>query len=161
MDKGASVELTHFSQNHVAVLRTFELPDEQEQFTSLPLAVLDVAEGQYRIVITNEEEPVGFFILHNTERVKEYSPNSQAMLLTSFSINHAQQGKGYAKQGLLLLQDFVKAEFPACDELVLAVNHKNIPAQRLYIKVGFVDTGRRKMGPKGEQFILRLPLPKT
>lgn len=161
MDKGASVELKHFSQNHVAVLRTFELPDEQEQFTSLPLAVLDVAEGQHRIVITYEEEPVGFFILHNTERVKEYSQNSQAMLLTSFSINHAKQGRGYAKQGMLLLQDFVKAEFPDCDEIVLAVNHKNIPAQRLYEKVGFVDTGRRKMGPKGEQFIFSLPVPKA
>ena len=161
MNEVASVSLAHFSNQHLDGLRSFELPDEQEQFTSLPLAVLDVAEGQHRIVITYEEEPVGFFLLHATDRVKEYSPNREAMLLTSFSINHAKQGKGYAKQGMLLLQDFVKAEFPACDEIVLAVNHKNIPAQRLYGKVGFVDTGRRKMGPKGEQFILSLSLPKT
>ncbi|MGG1660316.1 GNAT family N-acetyltransferase [Brevibacillus sp. NRS-1366] len=160
MNEAASVALTHFSQNHVAVLRTFELPDEQSQFTSLPHRVWEVTEGQHPIVITSECEPVGFFLLHATDRVKEYSPN-KAMLLTSFSINHAKQGKGFAKQGMLLLREFVKTEFPTCDEIVLAVNHKNIPAQRLYERVGFVDTGRRKMGPKGEQYIMSLPLQHT
>ncbi len=78
------------------------------------------------------------------------------MLLTSLSVNHAHQGKGYAKQGMLLLKSFVKAEFPTCNEIVLAVNHKNVPAQKLYKKVGFKDTGKRKMGPIGEQLILSL-----
>lgn len=59
---------------------------------------------------------------------------------------------------MLLLRDFVKSEFPSCDEIVLAVNHKNFPAQKLYAKVGFKDTGRRKIGPIGEQFILSLGL---
>ena len=80
------------------------------------------------------------------------------MLLTALSVNYAKQGKGYAKQAMLLLSDFVKSEFPDCDEIVLAVNHKNIPAQRLYSRVGFTDTGRRKNGPIGEQFILNLLL---
>ncbi|MBT2719477.1 N-acetyltransferase, partial [Bacillus sp. ISL-57] len=93
---------------------------------------------------------------HSTERVKEYSDNPKAMLLTALSVNHAKQGKGYAKQGMLLLSDFVKSEFPNCDEIVLVVNHKNLPAQQLYLKVGFQDTGKRKIGPIGEQFIMNL-----
>lgn len=156
MDTVACVELKHYCDNHAEVLLSFTLPKEQEQFTSLPGAVMEITEGQHRIVIVSDDEPVGFFLLHSTDRVKEYSENPSAMLLTSFSVNHAKQGNGFAKQGMLLLGNFLKAEFPTCDEIVLAVNHKNIPAQKLYAKVGFTDTGRRRMGPNGEQFIYSL-----
>lgn len=156
MRKVDYVELKHFSNEYLDVLNSFELPDEQVQFTALPNKILEATEGQHRIVILSENEPVGFFILHSTERVKEYSDNSKAMLLTALSVNHAKQGKGYAKQGMLLLSDFVKSEFPNCDEIVLVVNHKNFPAQQLYLKVGFQDTGKRKIGPIGEQFIMNL-----
>ncbi|PAD69182.1 GNAT family N-acetyltransferase [Bacillus sp. 7586-K] len=157
MEKEEYVKLTHFSSEHVEALKSFKLPSEQEQFPSLPSNSLEVADGQFRIVILSKNEPVGFFILHSTERVKKYSENPNAMLLTSLSVNRAHQGKGYAKQGMLLLKDFVKEEFPPCDEIVLAVNHKNVPAQKLYTKVGFKDTGKRKIGPIGEQYIMSLP----
>lgn len=156
MGKVDYVELKHFSNEYLDVLNSFELPEEQVQFTALPNKILEATEGQHRIVILSENEPVGFFLLHSTERVKEYSDNSKAMLLTALSVNHAEQGKGYAKQGMLLLSDFVKSEFPNCDEIVLVVNHKNLPAQQLYWKVGFQDTGKRKIGPIGEQFIMNL-----
>ena len=152
------VELKHFSNEYSNVLNSFELPEEQGQYTALPRQILEVTEGQHRIVILSENEPVGFFLLHSTERVKEYSDNPKAMLLTALSVNHAKQGKGYAKQGMLLLNDFVKTEFQNCDEIVLVVNHKNIAAQQLYLKVGFEDTGKRKIGPKGEQFVMNLLL---
>lgn len=156
MGKVDYVELKHFSNEYLDVLNSFELPEEQVQFTALPNKILEATEGQHRIVILSENEPVGFFLLHSTERVKEYSDNSKAMLLTALSVNYAKQGKGYAKQGMLLLSDFVKSEFPNCDEIVLVVNHKNLPAQQLYWKVGFQDTGKRKIGPIGEQFIMNL-----
>lgn len=161
MEKFNYVELKHFSNKYLDVLNSFELPEEQGQFTALPKKFLEVTEGQHRIVILSEKEPVGFFLLHSTERVKEYSDNPKAMLLTALSVNHAKQGKGYAKQGMLLLSDFVKSEFPNCDEIVLVVNHKNIPAKRLYSRVGFEDTGKRKTGPIGEQFVMHLSLQNT
>jgi ribosomal protein S18 acetylase RimI-like enzyme len=40
--------------------------------------------------------------------------------------------------------------------VVLVVNHKNIPAQHLYLNVGFVDTGVRKIGRIGEQIVMSL-----
>ncbi|MFD1851285.1 GNAT family N-acetyltransferase [Oceanobacillus bengalensis] len=153
-----NVKLENFSDEYLEVLKSFELPADQAKFTALPSKYFEVTEGQYRIVIVNENEPIGFFLLHSTERVKEYSDNSNAMLLTSLSVNQTKQGKGYAKQAMFLLSDFVKSEFPNCNEIVLAVNYKNIPAQRLYSKIGYRDTGRRKMGPIGEQFIMSLLL---
>ncbi|MBM7649120.1 RimJ/RimL family protein N-acetyltransferase [Bacillus ectoiniformans] len=158
MKKLNDVRLAHFKHAHLSVLNNFMLPEEQIQFTALPNDVLDVSEGQYRIVILSNDEPVGFFLLHSTERVKEYSNNPKAMLLTALSVNHAKQGKGYAKQGMLLLSDFVKTEFPACDEVVLVVNHKNIPAQQLYLSADFKDTGERKQGPIGEQLVMKMSL---
>ncbi|CAG9610628.1 GNAT family N-acetyltransferase [Pseudoneobacillus rhizosphaerae] len=158
MKKTNYIELCHFSSKHLNVLNSFELPEEQGQFTSLPINYKEVTDGQYRIVILCDTEPVGFFLLHSTDRVKEYSSNPKAMLLTSLSINHQKQGKGYAKQAMLELQEFVESEFPNCNEIVLVVNHKNIPAQQLYLKVGFQDTGERKMGPIGEQYVMNLML---
>ncbi|GIO07196.1 N-acetyltransferase [Brevibacillus reuszeri] len=158
MDHASNVALMHFAHHHEAALQMFELPEEQEQFTSLPQRITEVTAGQHRIVIISDQKPVGFFLLHATDRVKEYSENPKAMLLTSFSIDHVEQGKGYAKRGMLLLPEFVKTEFPTCNEIVLAVNHKNIPAQKLYLQVGFSDTGRRRMGPIGEQLILCLSI---
>lgn len=156
MNKINFLELVHFSNEYRDTLDYFELPKEQVQFTSLPSNYKEVIEGQYRIVILNDREPVGFFLLHATDRVKDYSDNPQAMLLTALSINQVKQGKGYAKQAMLLLRKFVADEFPDCNEIVLAVNHKNIAAQKLYLKVGFQDTGIRKMGIIGEQYIMNL-----
>lgn len=158
INKIDNVEIKYFTVEYLEALKSFELPDEQEQFTSLPNKTLNVTGGQHPIVILSKNQPVGFFLLHSTERVKEYTNNQNAMLLTTLSINHVEQGKGYAKRGMLLLQDFVQSEFPYCDEIVLAVNHKNISALRLYSKVGFNDTNRRKIGRIGEQYIMSLLL---
>ncbi|RDW17218.1 GNAT family N-acetyltransferase [Oceanobacillus chungangensis] len=158
MEKTDFIELKHFSIEHKELLSNFQLPEEQVQFTSLPINYKKVIEGQHRIVILHDTEPVGFFLLHATERVREYSDNQKAMLLTSLSINYSKQGKGYAKLAMNRLKKFVSDEFPDCNEIVLAVNHKNIAAQKLYYKVGFQDTSKRKIGPIGEQLIMNVLL---
>ncbi|MBT2708155.1 GNAT family protein [Bacillus sp. ISL-47] len=147
------IDLQKLCAEHKDALVSFELPEEQAQFTALPKEVLETREGQFPVVITKDDYPVGFFILHTTERVKEFTENPTAMLLTALSITFSQQGKGYAWKGMALLQPFLKKEFPHCSELVLAVNRRNIAAQKLYEKAGFQDTGRRIMGKKGEQYI--------
>lgn len=152
------IKLRHFSNHDLAALKAFELPLAQAKFTALPKEILSEGEGVAKIIIAEDDQPVGFFLLHQTTRVKEYSPNPKAILLTALSVNYAKQGKGYAKQGMRLLKEFVKTEFTEVEEIVLGVNHKNIPAQNLYVSVGFIDTGRRKIGPLGEQLILRLSL---
>ncbi|TYP68364.1 GNAT family N-acetyltransferase [Paenibacillus methanolicus] len=148
-----AVELHELTKAHEARLRMFELPPEQAKFTAMPVELLESAPGRYPIVITAGEEPVGFFLLHDSERVKDCTENPRAMLLTAFSVDNAKQGKGYAKQGMALIPAFAKERFPDCDEIVLAVNRRNIPAQKLYERVGFADTGRRRIGPQGEQFV--------
>ncbi|EZH64810.1 acetyltransferase [Bacillaceae bacterium JMAK1] len=158
MNHGEDMQLAFVKDEHIELLEKFELPEAQAQFTALPEELMNVSEGQYRIVILVNQEPVGFFLLHTTNRVCEYTTNPKAMLLTALSVDYKQQGKGYAKQAMLELETFVTSTFENIDEVVLAVNHKNLPAQNLYQSVGFKDTGRRKVGKIGEQLILDLTI---
>lgn len=75
MEKLDDIKLVHLAEKHVAELNKFELPEEQRQFTALPSEVLNVTEGQYPIVILDEGVAVGFFLLHATDRVKDYTTN--------------------------------------------------------------------------------------
>lgn len=138
------------------ILQTFELPQNQVHFTSLPANFQEPKQGEHRIVLLSDNTPVGFFLLNTTAKVLEYSRSPHAVLLTSLSINQIEQGNGYAKKAMLLVKEFVQTEFPDCDEIVLAVNHKNTAAHQLYVKTGFQDTGDRKTGPIGEQLIMKL-----
>ncbi len=151
-------ELQFYNSENFESLKAFKLPEEQEQFTTLPIEMLEITHEWHPIVILSKNELVGFFVMHSSARVKEYTENPNSMLLTALTINYAQQGKGYAKKGMELLKGFVNQEFPECNEIVLAVNKRNIPAQKLYEKAGYKDTNRRKMGQLGEQLILRLSL---
>ncbi|NDI35312.1 GNAT family N-acetyltransferase [Chengkuizengella sediminis] len=148
------IDLKRYKPEYLQSLSEFELTKEQEQFTSLPMDRLEATHERHPIVIVNNKKPVGFFVLHSSDRVKEYTDNTNAMLLAAFSINYFQQGRGYASIAMKQLKVFANQEFPDCNEIVLAVNKKNIAAQKLYEKAGYIDTGRRKMGPIGEQLIL-------
>ncbi|MFC3418034.1 GNAT family N-acetyltransferase [Salinicoccus hispanicus] len=155
MEKSNTVRLVRYAKNHIQDLHSFQLPEDQSRFTTLPSEYENSDEGKHRIVILADDRPVGFFLLISSYRFEGYTTNQHAMLLTSFSINHKEQGKGRAKQALNKLKAFVQEEFPDCSEIVLSVNLKNTAARILYEKTGFQDTGRTIGGPAGEQCIMR------
>ena len=156
------IQLVPYKEKYKEVIQTFTLPSEQVQFTSDPSELLEKAKSDHTknviVILDYKGIPVGLFALQTGDRVQEFTDNPDALLLTSFSINYDRQRKGYAKKSLVLLQDFVQRYFPIKNEVVLAVNEKNIPAQNLYKKVGFQDKGFRRMGPIGQQIIMHLPI---
>ncbi|WP_313893685.1 GNAT family N-acetyltransferase [Psychrobacillus sp.] len=161
MDKSNHVVLDFYKSEYEETLRKFNLPEEQAMFTALPVDKMEEANNtvdQYPIVILSNQIPVGFFILHSSQRVKDYTTNPKALLLTALSINHSQQGKGYAKTGMDKLPEFIREFFLDINEITLVVNKKNIAAQKLYEKVGYRDTGERRIGAIGEQLILTYQL---
>ncbi|MDM5188652.1 GNAT family N-acetyltransferase [Bacillus sp. DX4.1] len=158
-----NLQLVPYEEKYKEMIQAFTLPSEQVQFTANPSELLKKAKEDSThnvVVILANDKPVGIFALQCGERVNEYTNNGNALLLVAFSINYDEQGKGYAKQGLTLLHNFVASYFPEKNEVVLAVNERNIPAQKLYLKVGFEDRGQRRMGPIGRQLVLYLPLKK-
>ncbi|QQZ09906.1 GNAT family N-acetyltransferase [Heyndrickxia vini] len=153
MKTGYEVELQFYKSEYFDLMKDYHLPEDQARFTALPADALEVTHEKQPVVIISNGIVVGFFVLHTSSRVKEYTDNPHAVLLTAFSVNHSHQGKGYAGRGLEQLTAFARKEFPECNEIVLSVNKLNIPAQKVYEKVGYRDTGRRRSGTMGEQFI--------
>ncbi|PGV55368.1 GNAT family N-acetyltransferase [Bacillus cereus] len=156
------IQLVPYKELYKERIESFSLPSEQVRFTANPGELLEKAKNDRTknvvVILDYNGVPVGLFALQTGERVQEFTENEDALLLTSFSINYNKQRKGYAKKSLALLQDFVKRYFPMKNEVVLAVNEKNIPAQKLYEKVGFQDKGFRRMGPIGQQIIMHLAI---
>lgn len=143
------------------LINQYYLSEEQLRFTAAPIDCIPLSNedgDRHSILAMHENELVTFFVLHVNEGVKPYSDNENAILLRAFSTNNNQQGKGYAKQALNLLPQYIRSNFPHINEIVLAVNVQNKPAQGLYEKAGFIDQGIRKMGPKGELIIMHYSL---
>ncbi|ALP35808.1 N-acetyltransferase [Paenibacillus sp. 28ISP30-2] len=155
------VELVPYHCEHDAILHTFYLPEDQQQFTGMPDKMLVLAKQdphRHPVVITATGRPVGFFILYDGDELTDYTNTSAALLLRAFSIHYADQGQGYAKNGLLQLPQYISRHFPNILEVVLGVNARNLPAYNLYLKCGFKDEDDTRMGSHGLQHILKMSL---
>ncbi|PEB56503.1 GNAT family N-acetyltransferase [Bacillus pseudomycoides] len=155
------MELFEYEERFEKQVESYVLTEEQLQFTGIPKKCVELSKAdadRHSILFFVNNELVTFFVLHENEGVKPYSENPKAILLRAFSTDYYYQGKGYAKQSLLLLPEFVRKKYPHISEIVLAVNVNNITAQSLYKKCGFIDEGVRKIGKKGELIIMSLYL---
>jgi len=154
---GGIMEFHYYNDRFKNLIEQYTLSEDQLRFTAAPKECVELSNKdpeRYSILAIEEEQLVTFFVLHINEGVKSYTNNKNAILLRAFSSDFHYQGKGYAKQALKLLPDFVRSHFPEHNEIVLAVNLKNEVAQGLYKKCGFVDEGARMMGKKGELIIM-------
>ncbi|TGA96648.1 GNAT family N-acetyltransferase [Sporolactobacillus shoreae] len=151
---GHEVRLAFYSHSYERAIEDYVI--REIQFTAHPREALEqcMREGErHAVLILHGSLLVGFFVLHTWAGAKKYSENRRALLLRAFSVDSRFQGKGYGKQALALLDDFIKLHFPDVNEIVLGVNHANVRAQQLYLHHGFSDTGRRVIGTHGEQFV--------
>jgi RimJ/RimL family protein N-acetyltransferase len=156
-----NVALTFFDEIHREALNAFDLAEDQKKFTAMPSDALKICEedpSRNPVVIMASGVPVGFFVLHAGENIRDFTANPNAMVIRALSINRKEQGKGYAKEAMLQLLAFVPTHFPEINELILAVNFKNEPAKKLYEKAGFQDRGQIKHGPVGPQYVLHYEL---
>lgn len=154
---GNSIRLALYHEQYDQDLDDFALRGDQLQFTAMPGDVIDEAiqnPDKDPMVILHEEKPVGFFILHKNSEYVENKDASHTILIRALSISMEHQGNGYAKEAMKALPKFVRQLHPEINEIILAVNEGNIAAKQLYLKVGFLDRGVRKMGIHGLQLIL-------
>lgn len=127
-------------------IENYYLPENQVIYCGFPKDAIEEAQkdpNRYPILMMDDEQLITFLILHEKDGVKPYSDNPQAILLRGFSTNHAFQGKGYSKQTLHLLPEYIRKHFPTINEIVLAVNEANQPAIQLYLACGYLDTQKR------------------
>lgn len=166
MSLNQHISLLRYADQHEEQFRdqllSFQLPAEQEQFTGLPEeTLLELREdtGKAGVVIAHEERAVGFFILHTGEGISNfYQDYEGTVLLRAFLMDYASQGRGFAKEAMALLPDFVSRHYPEARQMLLAVNERNTAASQLYLRAGFQDHGLRRSGSKGTQLILQYAL---
>lgn len=158
---GIVLELYIYNDSFKDLIEQYQLTDEQLEFTGTPKECLELSRedcNRHSILAIDEGELVVFFVLHQHEGIKPYSNNEHAILIRAFSTDYRYQGKGFAKKALTLLPDFVKRNYKDINEIVLAVNVKNVAAQGLYMKCGYRDNGGRVMGIKGELIVMSYEL---
>ncbi len=137
----------------------YDLPSNQREFTRLPQDIIrrDMENPlKHFIIIKARGQVAGFFELDESDDRKAYSDNPHTLLLRGYSVNPDFQGQGIATGSIYALPDFIRKEFPDMNEVVLGVHADNTPAQRIYQRAGFEDTGRRMMRSRGEQIVMRL-----
>jgi ribosomal protein S18 acetylase RimI-like enzyme len=156
-----NIALDFYKQEYEESIKCFTLPSHQQKYSPLPVKALETAllkTDRYPVVITANKKAVGFFVLYADDFIYKHTDNPNALLLMDFSVNYSNQGQGFAKKGMGQLRQFIIDNFSTCNEVVLGVNYRNIRAQKLYEKIGFIDTGRRIIGENGEILILSLSL---
>ncbi len=156
------IKLSFYKKEHYSRLQSFYLPPFQKSFTALPLEILEISlkdEDRFPIVIEMNQHIVGFFVLHKGHEIREYTSNPNGMLLRALSINYCEQGKGYGTNALKVLPAFIKEHFKETTEVVLAVNHNNSIAKKLYERIGFCYKGRRRYGFLKLKYVFHYSLP--
>jgi Acetyltransferases len=149
------IQLAFYTQAYSEAITHYIL--NELRFTGSPQEAIKLCareKERHAILVIARDNLVGFFVLHGWAGAKKYTNNRHSLLLRTFSIDSRYQGRGYGRRVIALLDDFVRANFPDVNEIVLGVNHANVPAQHLYLHHGFTDAGRRVIGIHGEQLVL-------
>lgn len=153
------VELVPYQSAHFEELNSFQLDEIQSQFTAsvyenIVNRKIESILGKFPVTILYDEIPVGFFILDDSQEKTIFTVDENAVLLRSLSLNPKYQGKGIGKQTLILIDDYVRKQFPQITHITLAVNMRNENAIQLYVKTGYQMTEKVIKGIKGPQHFM-------
>ncbi|WP_416353732.1 GNAT family N-acetyltransferase [Agrilactobacillus fermenti] len=155
-----NVSISRYVNSKINNQQISEYQLKSSKYTGSPCSVIKKSDGnRIPMMILYKDKLVGFFCLHLKEGPVAFGGyyNSD-VLLRALSIDDRYRGQKIALRAMLILPCFVKQNFPQIKRIILAVNHANIPAQKLYYKAGFIDSGQRRIGKLGEQFIFEKEL---
>lgn len=149
------IQLVPYHTKYDDILSKFTIAKEEQAFALTPfIALQNLAELEYPVVVLYDDTPAGFMRLNLNEERFELTDNPHAILVKSFSVTQNMQGKNIAQSALKQLPQYLKKHFPEVNEIVLSVNFKNEKAIHVYQKIGFVDTNRVLEGRAGKQHIM-------
>lgn len=151
------VRMDKMTSQHVGDVIALGVGEGQRQFVGSIDDILAIINAQIRPhVILADDQVVGFFLIDTVYEQTNDFATPHSLGLRKFFIDKHHQGKGYAKQALHLLPDYLTATFPNHSDVFLTVNAKNDPAKNLYLKSGFQDTNELYLGgPSGPQHVMK------
>lgn len=151
-----------YEERYRDTLYDFVLSERQQVYSSLPKEVLDDAlndeDRTANIVLNEEDEVVGFFVLHQYYQHEGYDTPNHVVYVRSLSINEAHQGKGYGTKMMMYLPQYVQTLFPDFNHLYLVVDAENKSAWNVYERAGFMHAATKEEGPIGKERLYYLDL---
>jgi RimJ/RimL family protein N-acetyltransferase len=157
-----NIKVQEFEEQYRQALYDFKLSDRQQIYSSLPKDVLEDAlideDRIANIVLNEEDQVVGFFVLHQFYQHEGYDTPEQVVYIRSLSINEAFQGNGYGTQIMMFIPQYVQTVFPDFNHLYLVVDAENKGAWNLYERAGFMHTATKEEGPIGKERLYYLDL---
>ncbi|WP_111638903.1 GNAT family N-acetyltransferase [Marinomonas shanghaiensis] len=150
------VNIEKMTTQHLVDVIGLSVAQEQQRFVGTIEEILRCINAQIRPhVILVEDKVVGFFLIDTVYAKKLEIIKIKSLGLRSFFISQHHQGKGYAKQAILALPNYLSEAYPNASHLYLTVNCQNAIAKELYLKGGFEDTNNLYHGgPSGPQHIM-------
>lgn len=150
------VKIEKMTTRHLGEVITLSVVEEQKKFVATIDEILANANAQIRPhVIFAEDKIVGFFLIDTVYAKNVDFAKTNSLGLRSFFISQHHQGKGYAKQAISALPNYLSEAYPNYSRLYLTVNCQNPIAKELYLKGGFEDTNNLYHGGSvGPQHIM-------
>lgn len=144
---------------HEHFLKDYLLSDISH--TDSPQNIIDkyrLDHNRYPVAILNNEENkiIGFFCFHSGSGPQEYGfyQNDYA-LIRGFSIDDRYRNQGYSSKALKDIFQFIDLTLNLkTNHIILAVNEKNLQAQKAYKNSGFSIIKRNVKGKKGNLLIM-------
>jgi diamine N-acetyltransferase len=135
------VSLREVSTENINAVLRLKVRNNQEQFVANN--AWSIAQGTYSELswfraIYAGDDPVGFVML-------ELNPAKEEYYVWRFMIDGQQQGKGYGREALQLVIEFVRHQTNA-SQLLLSYVPAQGSAVTFYEKLGFVETGEVEEG---------------
>ena len=118
-------------------LSSLKLHEHQKDFADLPLASYEESKkfkNAYPRAIFNNDQLIGFIIYETLNEKKD------EFLIWDFMIDKDFQNKGYGKKAMKQLINYIKSKFN-CRRIEIAYEKSNIVVRKLYLGLGFIDTG--------------------
>lgn len=101
---------------------------------ALSLAQSKIEDGWITKAIYDGDIMIGFTMYGYSEKLNFYE-------VCRLMIDHKYHGRGYGRAALLKVIEEMK-KYNDCNEIYLCFDPENVIAQKLYISVGFKDTGK-------------------
>jgi diamine N-acetyltransferase len=138
------ITLRKIDENNWRQVYKLKVAPEQQHFVApngyslSEAAYSDCAGHLYPWAIYDGETLVGFAMYEDNK-----SPDTKerdVYFICRLMVDAAQQGKGYGRAAMLQLLDKIKAE-PDCKQIGISYEPENEVARKLYLSLGFVETG--------------------
>ena len=145
----AVVTLREITKDTVDAILALEVAPEQNVFVANNAVSIAQARFEPKAwfrAIYADETPVGFIMLFDDAEKPEY-------FLWRLMLDTRQQGKGYGRQAIARLVEYVKTR-PNARELLVSYHPGDGSPRDFYLRLGFQETGQVEDG----EVVLRLPL---